>query len=76
MKSLTNLPAMFPLTGQIVTEIEAMEILAQVKAFQASAGGIGGAEGASWIVWRGDEEKVRKGLEIAKSIQGEKPFLE
>lgn len=76
IKSLTNLPSMFALNGQIVTEIEALNILADVKTFQASAGGIVRAEGSCWLVWRGDEQKVRKALEIIRSIQGEKPFGE
>ena len=72
--SVTRLPSMWLLRGQIVTEIEALGILADVRALQASAGGVGGAEGASWMVWRGTEQNVRKALDIVEGIQGERPF--
>ncbi len=68
------LPRMELLTGHIVTEIEAMQILAGVDAFQASAGGIGGAEGAVWLVWQGPRDKVEKARQIATDVHGEPPF--
>lgn len=71
---INKLPSMWLLRGHIVTELEALGILAGVEAFQAAAGGIGGAEGASWLVWRGSESNVRKALEIATGLQGERPF--
>jgi len=73
--SLTRLPRMRILPGRIVTEIEALKILANVDAFQASAGGVGGAEGAVWLVWRGRRDDVERALQIASSIQGEAPFF-
>jgi len=73
--NLTRLPRMRILPGQIVTEIEALKILANVDAFQASAGGIGGAEGAVWVVWRGPRNDVEQAQTIAATIQGEKPFI-
>ena len=76
MESLHNLPSMFLLTGEIVTEIEALKILTDVSAFQVAAGGIGGAEGAVWLVLRGTAEAVKKALELVQSIQGEPPFVE
>ncbi len=74
VNSITKLPSMWLLRGQIVTEIEALDILADVRTFQASAGGIGGAEGASWLVWRGNGANVRKALSIVEGVQGEPPF--
>jgi len=68
MESLNPVPSQFLLTGEIVTEIEALKILADVEAFQAAAGGIGGAEGGSWLIVRGKRDHVKKALEIAKSI--------
>jgi len=75
VNDLTKLPRMRILTGHIVTEIEALKMLANVDAFQASAGGIGGAEGAVWMVWRGKPEDVEKARLIAASVQGEEPFI-
>jgi len=74
IESLTHEPSMFPITGQIITEIEALDILSGVAAFQAAAGGIGGAEGAVWIVFRGPRDKVEAALKLVQSIQGEPPF--
>ncbi|HSW45395.1 MAG TPA: hypothetical protein VLM89_07485 [Phycisphaerae bacterium] len=73
--SPAKLPRMRLLTGHIVTEIEALNILAGVDAFQASAGGVGGAEGAVWMAWRGPRENVEKARRIAESIHGEEPFI-
>jgi len=54
MESLNVLPSMWLLTGEIVTELEAIKMLTGATAFQANAGGIGGAEGGSWLVFQGD----------------------
>lgn len=74
--SLNKTPSMFLLTGHIVTEIEALNIVADVTAFQAAAGGIGGAEGSVWLVFRGKRKSVEKALKLVKGIQGEPPFVE
>ena len=70
------LPAMWLLTGEIVTELEAINILTGATAFQNSAGGISGAEGAVWLTFRGTRDQVKKALELANSIQGEPPYSE
>jgi hypothetical protein len=72
--SIGKVNSMFMVTGHIVTEIEAMKLLADVDAFQAAAGGIGGAEGVVWIILRGEKTNVEKALKIAKAIHGEPPF--
>ncbi len=76
VKSLNRVPSMFLLTGEIVTEIEALKILAGVTAFQSGAGGIGGAEGGVRLVIRAPREKVENALEIVEKIYGEPPFVE
>ncbi|MCE5185570.1 MAG: hypothetical protein LLF76_05535 [Planctomycetaceae bacterium] len=68
METLKGVPSMFLLTGHIVTEIEALNILADVEAFQAAAGGIEGAEGSAWLVARGSRSNVEKALSIAEDI--------
>ena len=68
------LPSMWLLTGEIVTELEAIKILTGATAFQSSAGGISGAEGAVWLVFRGTREQVTKALNLVNSIQGEPPY--
>jgi hypothetical protein len=65
---------MWLLTGEIVTELEAIKVLTGATAFQSSAGGISGAEGAVWLVFRGTREQVNKALDLIHSIQGEPPY--
>jgi len=76
IKSLNGLQSMFLLTGVIVTELEAINVLTGATAFQCSAGGIGGAEGSVWLVFRGTMEQVNKALKLVHSIQGEPPYVE
>ena len=75
VESLNQIPSMFLLTGHIVTEIEAMNILADVSAFQAAAGGIGGAEGSVRLICRGPRKGVEKAIKLTELIQGEPPFV-
>jgi hypothetical protein len=76
IESLNGLQSMFLLTGEIVTELEAIHVLTGATAFQCSAGGIGGAEGSVWLVFRGTKEQVTKALKLVQSIQGEPPYVE
>ncbi|HUW60238.1 MAG TPA: hypothetical protein VMZ06_04455 [Candidatus Bathyarchaeia archaeon] len=76
VESLNKIPSMFLVNGQIITEIEALELLSGVQVFQAAAGGIGGAEGGSRLILRGAREQVQQALSLIESIQGEPPFLE
>jgi len=76
VESLNDIPSMFLLTGHIVTEIEALELLSGASVFQAASGGIGGAEGAVRLIVRGSKRRVEKALQIAESVQGEPPFVE
>jgi hypothetical protein len=76
LESLNRVYSMFLFTGHIVTEIEALNLLADVSVFQAAAGGIGGAEGAVRLVCRGPREKVQNALKLAEQIHGEPPFVE
>jgi hypothetical protein len=60
-------------TGKVITEIEAFAILAGVKAYHIASGGVGGSEGCVSLAIEGEEEKVGKAFEIAKSVKGEPP---
>jgi hypothetical protein len=73
-ESINFVPSMFLLTGHIFTEIEAIKALTEVEVFQAGSGGIGGAQGAVWLVARGPRAKVEKALKIASQVHGEPPF--
>src|SRR5512136_1664435 len=70
------IPSMWLLTGEIVTELEAIKILTGATAFQSSAGGVSGAEGGVWLVFRGTRDQVKKALDLVRSIQGEPPYTQ
>ncbi|MCS7254482.1 MAG: hypothetical protein RMK18_04995 [Armatimonadota bacterium] len=72
---LTETPTMMPVTGTIVTEIEALKLLCNVDATLISAGGIGGAEGSVRLLIEGRKEDVEMALSLIESIQGEPPFV-
>jgi hypothetical protein len=76
IETLNGLQSMFLLTGEVVTELEAIHVLTGATAFQCSTGGIGGAEGSLWLVFRGTKEQVTKALKLVHSIQGEPPYVE
>lgn len=63
------------ITGIVVTEIEALEILAGVNVIQISSGGVGKAEGAVRLLLDGDSHQIEKALEIINEVQGEPPFI-
>lgn len=67
-------PSLMPVTGLIVTEIEALKILTGVDATLVSAGGIAGAEGAVRLLIEGFEEQIEKTLRLLQTIKGEPPL--
>ena len=71
-----KIPSMWLLTGEIVTELEAIKMLTGATAFQSSAGGVSGAEGGVWLVFRGTRDQVQKAMELAHSVQGEPSYTE
>jgi len=68
-------PRMWPVTGIIITEIEALGILTGVDAYLYSAGGVAGAEGSVRLLVEGADEEVQETLELVKSIKGEPRYL-
>ncbi len=58
-------------SSQIVTEIEALNILAGVKGTHIASGGVGGSEGAVTIVFEGTEREVLRGYKIVEEVKGE-----
>jgi len=67
-------PSLWTMTGEIVTEIEALQLLSEAQVTQIAAGGIGGAEGAVWLMVTGTQEHVASAASIVTDIQGEPPF--
>lgn len=58
----------------VVTEIRALKILADVEARLVAAGGIGGSEGAVVLAAEGAEPNIKKAVTLVQSIKGEKPI--
>jgi hypothetical protein len=71
----TGLPArLMPVElGLVLTEIQALAILAGVKATHIGSGGVGGSEGAVVLSIEGEEAGVDKAFDIVKRIKGEPP---
>lgn len=76
-KYSTGLPAkLMPVpTGKVITEIQALAILAGVRAYHLASGGVGGSEGAVVLAIEGDDERVEKAFDLIKSIKGEPPVM-
>jgi len=71
-----RVPTLFPVSGTIVTEIEALELLFPgLRALHVASGGILGAEGSVRLLLCGISEIVKNALELVESIQGEPPLL-
>jgi len=66
--------SLFPVTGVIVTEIEALETLADVRAVQVAAGGVAGAEGSVRLQIEGESGEIEKIEGILEGIYGEEEF--
>jgi len=63
---------LMPLSGDVITELEAIEILTGASATVVGAGGVAGAEGAVVMVIEGNEDQINKALDITKEVKGEK----
>jgi hypothetical protein len=57
--------------GKVLTEIQALALLAGVEATHIASGGVGGSEGAVVLSIEGEESRVEKAFELVKSIKGE-----
>ncbi len=66
--------ALMPMTGNIITEIEAINILTDAQAFQIAAGGVRGAEGAVRLLISGTPEQINEVKKLISGIEHEEPF--
>jgi len=69
------IPTMWPVNGEVFTELEAFEILTGVRGAQTSAGGVGGAEGSVRLLLWGSAEEIESAARLIEDIQGEPPFF-
>ncbi len=63
---------LFPISGHVVTEIEAIKILTGAKAVPIASGGLSGAEGSTTLVVDGTEEQLIELKEILREVKGVK----
>lgn len=60
--------------GTVVTEIEALKILAGVEAKHIASGGVGESAGSVVLVIKGEKGNVKQAISIMESIKGEPPL--
>lgn len=61
--------------GEILTELDALELLTGVKADLVAAGGVCGAEGAVWLGVTGSPQQLQETRELMAAIVSEPPFM-
>jgi hypothetical protein len=68
----TGMPCgLIPIFGTVVTEVEALKMMADVEVTPIASGGIGGAEGSVTLLVEGVEAHVRKVIGVIEGIKGE-----
>jgi hypothetical protein len=67
-------PGMFPVCGEIVTEIEALATLSGASAHLLAAGGIAGAEGSVRLLVEGSDNETESAKAVIDSVRGEPPY--
>jgi len=67
-------PRLFPVPGEIFTEIEAINEITGAKAELIAGGGVCGAEGSIWIAISGKVKEIKKAETLINSISFEEPF--
>ena len=71
-----SMPRLWVTRGIIVTEIEALRLLAGVEAVQTGAGGICGAEGAVRLRLFGTGDQLDRALSVIREVQQEPSYLD
>ncbi len=62
---------MFPLHGQVVTEVDALHLLCQVDAVHATSNGVGAGRGSVSLFIYGEDSAVRKAYDLVASLKDE-----
>ncbi len=60
-----------PVSGKVVTELEAVNILTSASAVVISKGGVSGAEGSVTLLVKGSPAQLRKARNLVDSVKGE-----
>lgn len=64
-------PRLFPLPGEAFTELDAIQLLTGADASLIAAGGVYGAEGASWLGISGTQEQLSNASQLLASVAQE-----
>ena len=67
-------PRLFPVPGEVITELDAVAQLTGAAAELVAAGGIGGAEGCVWLGISGSETEMEAAATLLRSVAAEPPF--
>ena len=74
--TLNSMCALWPVTGTIITEIEAIQQLVPgMEVRHVGSGGILGAEGSVRLLFAGDADSINQAISLIRAIQGEPHFL-
>ncbi len=68
-------PNLWPVDGEIFTEIEAVQLISGARAGLIGAGGVGGAEGSVRISVWGQPDQVDRAAGAIEDVLGEPPLL-
>ena len=66
---------LMPAPGEVFTEIEALSMLAGVRAELIASGGVSGAEGSIWLGISGTPEAEKEAESLLKSVADETAFV-
>lgn len=67
-------PRLWPVPGQVFTELDAVTLLTGATAELVAAGGVGGAEGSIRIAVSGKAEQLKAAASLIKSLRSEPAF--
>jgi hypothetical protein len=66
-------PRLLPIPGELFTEIDAIKLLTGAEACLIAAGGVYGAEGASWLGLSGSDTQIQAAADLVKFVANEPP---
>jgi len=67
-------PRLMPLPGEVITELEAIQLLTGATATLVAAGGVAGAEGCVWLGIEGTEAQRQAAASLLRSVEAEPAF--